>query len=161
MDGSLDAGGSRVRVALIRQQGTAETEEHAAAGGGTEPHDVLDSCEDSLVIDPRLSERVDQASERLRERPVEGRLEHLRRAERRSVKTGSESFLQPIAFPRGRGAKPKVQTGKHPGELKDMVTTPGGTTIEGIHALERGGLRRTVMDAVEAAALKSRELGKA
>ena len=53
-----------------------------------------------------------------------------------------------------------LETGRHPGELKDQVTTPGGTTIEGIHALERAGLRKALMDAVEAAALKSRKLGE-
>jgi pyrroline-5-carboxylate reductase len=51
------------------------------------------------------------------------------------------------------------QTGKHPGELKDMVTSPGGTTIAGVAALERGAFRGTVMDAVEAAWKRSIELG--
>jgi pyrroline-5-carboxylate reductase len=41
-----------------------------------------------------------------------------------------------------------------------MVTSPGGTTIAGIHALERGGLRSALIHAVEAATLRSRELGK-
>jgi len=49
---------------------------------------------------------------------------------------------------------------KHPGELKDMVTSPGGTTISGLHTLEAGGLRTTMMDAVEAATERSRELGR-
>ncbi|MDR1239053.1 MAG: pyrroline-5-carboxylate reductase [Treponema sp.] len=51
------------------------------------------------------------------------------------------------------------ETGKHPGELKDMVTSPGGTTIAGIAALERGAFRGTVMNAVEAAWKRSIELG--
>jgi pyrroline-5-carboxylate reductase len=51
------------------------------------------------------------------------------------------------------------ETGKHPGELKDMVTSPGGTTIAGIAALESGAFRGTVMAAVEAASRRSRELG--
>ena len=46
----------------------------------------------------------------------------------------------------------------HPAELKDMVTSPGGTTISGVRALERGGLRAALMDAVIAAAERSREL---
>ena len=53
-----------------------------------------------------------------------------------------------------------LETGRHPGELKDQVATPGGATIEGIHALERAGLRKALMDAVEAAALKSKALGE-
>jgi pyrroline-5-carboxylate reductase len=48
---------------------------------------------------------------------------------------------------------------KHPAELKDMVTSPGGTTIAGLKALEEGKLRATLMAAVEAAAIRSRELG--
>ena len=52
-----------------------------------------------------------------------------------------------------------LETGKHPGELKDMVASPGGTTIAGIAALEEGAFRGTVMQAVEAAWRRSRELG--
>lgn len=48
---------------------------------------------------------------------------------------------------------------KHPAELKDMVTSPGGTTIAGLKVLEEGKLRATLMAAVEAAAIRSRELG--
>jgi pyrroline-5-carboxylate reductase len=52
-----------------------------------------------------------------------------------------------------------LDTGEHPGRLKDMVTSPGGTAIAGLHTLESGGLRTTLMDAVEAATARSRELG--
>lgn len=58
-------------------------------------------------------------------------------------------------------ARMVLELGKHTGQLKDMVTSPGGTTIEGIYALEQGGLRGIVMEAVEAATLRSKELGKA
>ncbi|OGW19525.1 MAG: pyrroline-5-carboxylate reductase, partial [Nitrospinae bacterium RIFCSPLOWO2_12_FULL_47_7] len=56
-------------------------------------------------------------------------------------------------------AKLARESGKHPGELKDMVTSPGGTTISGLHTLEAGGLRTTLMNAVEAATRRSVELG--
>lgn len=57
-------------------------------------------------------------------------------------------------------AKMVLETGMHPGALKDMVTSPGGTTIEGLHELEKGGLRGTLMNAVRAAAEKSKKLGQ-
>lgn len=55
-------------------------------------------------------------------------------------------------------AKLVLETGKHPGELKDMVCSPGGTTIEGLRVLEEAGLRGTVMNALLAAVEKSRKL---
>lgn len=55
-------------------------------------------------------------------------------------------------------AKLMLETGKHPGELKDMVCSPGGTTIEGVRILEEGGFRGTVMDALLATVEKSRRL---
>ena len=57
-------------------------------------------------------------------------------------------------------AKLYLVTGKHPGELRDMVTSPGGTTIAGIKEMEQRGLRGALMAAVEAATLRSKELGK-
>lgn len=55
-------------------------------------------------------------------------------------------------------AKLMLETGKHPGELKDMVCSPGGTTIEGIQALEEMGFRASVMNAVEACVEKSKNM---
>ncbi len=57
-------------------------------------------------------------------------------------------------------AKMVLETGQHPAQLKDAVTSPGGTTIEGISALEDGGLRAAVINAVVAATLKSKKLGE-
>ncbi|XVE61030.1 hypothetical protein DITRI_Ditri06bG0007600 [Diplodiscus trichospermus] len=53
-----------------------------------------------------------------------------------------------------------IKSGKHPGQLKDDVTSPGGTTIAGIHELEKSGFRGTLMNAVVAAAKRSQELSK-
>jgi pyrroline-5-carboxylate reductase len=58
-------------------------------------------------------------------------------------------------------AKLLLETGEHPGRLKDMVTSPGGTAIAGLHTLETGGIRRTLIDAVEAATRRAVELGEA
>jgi len=57
-------------------------------------------------------------------------------------------------------AKLLIETNEHPGRLKDMVTSPGGTAIAGLHTLEAGGLRTTLMNAVEVATNRSRELGE-
>jgi pyrroline-5-carboxylate reductase len=57
-------------------------------------------------------------------------------------------------------AKLLIDTKEHPGRLKDMVTSPGGTAIAGLHTLEAGGLRTTLMNAVEEATRRSRELGE-
>ncbi|MBQ1491113.1 MAG: pyrroline-5-carboxylate reductase [Blautia sp.] len=51
-----------------------------------------------------------------------------------------------------------METGRHPGDLKDMVTSPGGTTIEGVRTLEKGGFRGTVMEALIACAEKGKGL---
>jgi pyrroline-5-carboxylate reductase len=56
-------------------------------------------------------------------------------------------------------AKLLMETKEHPGQAKDRVTSPGGTAIAGIHTLEKGGLRTTLINAVEAATERSRELG--
>jgi pyrroline-5-carboxylate reductase len=57
-------------------------------------------------------------------------------------------------------AKLLLDTDEHPGKLKDMVTSPGGTAIAGLHTLEEGGLRTTLINAVETATRRARELGR-
>jgi pyrroline-5-carboxylate reductase len=57
-------------------------------------------------------------------------------------------------------AKLLLDTDEHPGKLKDMVTSPGGTAIAGLHTLEQGGLRTTLINAVETATKRARELGR-
>jgi pyrroline-5-carboxylate reductase len=53
-----------------------------------------------------------------------------------------------------------LETGEHPGKLKDQVTSPGGTTIAGLYKIEAGRLRATLMEAVEAASQQAEELGR-
>jgi pyrroline-5-carboxylate reductase len=55
-------------------------------------------------------------------------------------------------------ARMLLETAGHPAKMKEMVTTPGGTTIEGLYTMERAGLRGALMQAVEAATRRSREL---
>ncbi|MBA2538271.1 MAG: pyrroline-5-carboxylate reductase [Deltaproteobacteria bacterium] len=57
-------------------------------------------------------------------------------------------------------AKMLLETSEHVGHLKDMVTSPGGTAIAGLHTLEQGGLRTTLINAVETATKRARELGR-
>ncbi|PHU25668.1 Pyrroline-5-carboxylate reductase [Capsicum chinense] len=68
--------------------------------------------------------------------------------------------LMPISAPVLGAASMVSGMGKHPGQLKDDVASPGGTTIAGIHELEKSGFRGILMNAVVAAAKRSRELSQ-
>ncbi len=78
------------------------------------------------------------------------------------VKAGlTRSTAQKLAAQTCFGAaKLVLDAGETPAKLKDLVTSPGGTTIAGIHVLEKGSARGIIMDAVEAAVNRSKELGK-
>lgn len=73
----------------------------------------------------------------------------------------SREIAQALAVQTIRGSARLLQvTQDHPGRLRDQVTSPGGTAIAGLHALEEGGLRTTIMNAVEAATKRAKELGE-
>ena len=77
-----------------------------------------------------------------------------------AVKMGlSRKLATELATQTVLGTSRMIQEGAgHPAEIKDMVTSPGGTTASGIHSLERGGFRAAVISAVESAARRSAEL---
>ena len=52
----------------------------------------------------------------------------------------------------------QLETGLHPGVIKDSVCSPNGTTIRGVHAMERGGVRNAMMDAMEIAVKRAEEM---
>lgn len=74
----------------------------------------------------------------------------------------SRTAARELAVQTVQGAAKLIEaSGKHPAQLKDQVTTPAGTTVQALYELEKGGLRSTVISAVRAAALRSKELSEA
>ena len=71
-----------------------------------------------------------------------------------------DDILRHAGPPTNGPPRSPAESGQHPGMLKDGVTSPGGTAIAGLHTLEAGGLRNVLMNAVEAATRRSRELGE-
>lgn len=71
-----------------------------------------------------------------------------------------QKALEYAAMTMAGAAEMYLQTGQHPGALKDAVCSPGGSTIEGIQVLEEAGFRGAVMDCITAAYQKNKELGK-
>ena len=71
-----------------------------------------------------------------------------------------EKALRYAAATMAGAAQMVLATGQHPGQLKDAVCSPGGSTIAGVKALEEQGFRGAVMDAVAAAYRRNQELGK-
>ncbi len=69
-----------------------------------------------------------------------------------------EESIQAAAQAMLGSARLLLETGRHPGALKDMVCSPGGTTIQGVRALERAGIRGAVMDAVDACVEQAKQL---
>jgi pyrroline-5-carboxylate reductase len=76
------------------------------------------------------------------------------------VGLGRQEALMLAAQTVAGAAEMVLATGRHPGELKDMVTSPGGTTIRGYHVLEEAGLKGLLISAVEAAYLRARQLAE-
>lgn len=70
--------------------------------------------------------------------------------ERRRMRWAAQSVLG--------SAKMVLETGKHPGELKDMVCSPAGTTIEAVRVLEEKGFRSAVIEAMKACVKKAKEM---
>jgi pyrroline-5-carboxylate reductase len=145
--------------ALVRAGATA-----IAAGGHATPDDlnaarrIFDSVGTTVVLDESQMDAVTGLSgsgpayifliiEALSDAGVKvGLSRHVAQALAAQTVLGSARML--------------IETNEHPGRLKDMVTSPGGTAIAGLHTLEAGGLRTTLMNAVEAATRRSRELGE-
>ena len=72
------------------------------------------------------------------------------------IPRGDTEFLAAAAV--AGSAQLVLETGRHPGDLKDMVCSPGGTTIEGVKALEEGAFRASVMNAIVACVEKAKAL---
>lgn len=145
--------------ALVRAGATAISRgQHATDADVTEARLVFDAVGMSVVLDENQLDAVTGLSgsgpayiflilEALADAGVKVGLSR-RNAQRLAAQTVMGS------------AKMLLDTDEHPGKLKDMVTSPGGTAIAGLHTLEQGGLRTTLINAVETATKRARELGR-
>ena len=75
-----------------------------------------------------------------------------------SYRNGTALAIEAAAQTLYGAAKMVLETGKHPAELRDQVTSPGGTTIAGIYAMEKRGIRAALIDGVKACLDRSDEM---
>jgi len=163
IEGLLPAGTAVVRVmpntpALVGAgassltKGSSATDEHLALA-----QSLLDAVGTTVVVDEKLIDAVTGLSG---SGPAYAYL-IIEALSDGGVKCGlPRDTARKLAAQTLLGASAMVlASGEHPAKLKDDVTTPGGTTIAGLAALERGGVRIALIEAVEAAAERSKELG--
>lgn len=159
-------GGSGCRVVRVMPNTPAIVQQGASAlsaGPGTTPEDIaiakgiFDAIGTSVVLDESLLDAVTGLSGSgpayvfsFLEALIDG-----------GVKVGlARPVAETLALQTVLGSvRLAMETKEHPAQLRAMVTSPGGTTIAGLHELEKGALRATVMNAVEAATCRAVELG--
>src|SRR5207253_709536 len=152
---SKAAGPAQIRVSARRRERVEELEKLYRVRGGSNAEVARDSDVVVLAVKPQILDQVlrDIAGDVSRDKLI---------VSVAGVKVGpSRRASRQLAAQTVLGsAKLLIESGQHPGMLKDGVTSPGGTAIAGLHTLEAGGLRNVLMNAVEAATRRSRELGE-
>ncbi|MDA8164165.1 MAG: pyrroline-5-carboxylate reductase [Desulfobacteraceae bacterium] len=164
IEGTLAGSGCRAIRVMPNTPAIVQESASALSGGGqATPEDlatakaIFDSFGTSVILDERALDAVTGLSG---SGPayVFSFIEALTDA---GVKTGlSRPVAEKLVLQTVLGSvKLAMETGEHPAQLRAMVTSPGGTTIAGLHVMARAGFAGIIMDAVEAAANRSRELG--